>query len=239
MVGIMMHNMSHRLVTAPAPITSGTLNNSVAVNQTNGSPFSPATNTYTITAPGSVPPYNYVSVSGNSNFNVGTGDFTIEWFQYQTDSSSFARPFWYSNLVNATYWGVSIEGGTFYFWNSGANTMASSVQLSTYKNAWVHFAVVRSSGNIKLYKNGTAIGNTVANTSNMSTTTGTLAIGGKPYGSNINEQFGGSITNWRMSSIAVYTGNFTTPTSPLGTTQSAGTNISAITYGQAFVALAP
>ena len=27
------------------------------------------------------------------DFNFGTGDFTIEWFQYQTDSNSYPRIF--------------------------------------------------------------------------------------------------------------------------------------------------
>ena len=225
---------------APGPVVIGstlstvnpTVNGSVTVGTTNGSPFSPATNNYVIPAPSSVPPYNTVSTPGVAGFNFGTGDFTIEWFQYETDSNSFPRPIWYTNGVNAVYWGVSIEG-SFYFWTPSGNAVANSVQLGTYKNTWVHFAVVRSSGSLKLYKNGTQVGSTVANSANLTTTSGTLHIGGKPYGSLTSEQFGGSITSLRICNIAVYTGNFTMPTSPLAQTQSAnpygGSNTAEIT----------
>lgn len=216
---------------------------SASIGTTNGSPFSPATNNYVIPAPSSVPPYNYYSASGNSVFNFGTGDFTVEWFQYQTDSNSFPRPIWYSDATSTLYWGVSIESGTFYFWTPGANSLATSAQLGTYKNTWVHFAVVRASGSLKLYKNGVLTGSAVANTSSLTTTNGTLFVGAKPYGINTQEQFGGSITSVRVCNIAVYTGNFTTPTSRLAQTQSAnpygGSNTSAIAAGQCAVLLNP
>ena len=220
-----------------------TLNGAVTVGTTNGSPFSPAVNNYVVTAPGTVPPYNTASTPGVSGLNFGTGNFTIEWFQYETDSNGFPRPIWYANAGTSTlYWGVSLEG-TFYFWNSGLNSMASSVQLGTYKNTWTHFAVVRSSSVIKLYKNGTQVGGNVSNSTNMTTTNGTLYVGGKPYGGLTSEQFGGSITSVRVCNVAVYTGNFTTPTSPLGQTQSAnpygGSNTSAITSGQCAILLNP
>lgn len=215
------------------PTSSG----SVSIGTTNGSPFSPATNNYVITAPGSVPPYNYYSTPGVSGLNFGTGDFTVEWFQYETDSNSFPRSIWYAT-GSTLHWGVSIEG-TFYFWNTAPNALATGVQLGTYKNVWVHFAVVRSSGSLRLYKNGTLTGSALSNTSSMTTTNGTLYVGGKPYGALASEQFGGSITSVRICNIAVYTGNFTTPTGPLAQTQSAGTNISAIAAGQCAILLNP
>jgi len=190
-----------------------------------------------------VPPYNYYSTPGTAGFNVGTGNFTVEWFQYQTDSNAFPRVFWYSNGTNAVYWGVSIEGGTFYFWNTGANSLASSAQIGTYKNTWVHFAVVRTGTSLRLYKNGTQIGSTLTNSASMATTSGTLYLGAKPYGANPAEQFGGSITSFRFCNIAVYSGNFTAPTSKLAQTQAAnpygGSNTAAITAGQCVVLLNP
>lgn len=227
-----------------ASTATPTLNGSVSVGTTNGSPFSSSVNSYVITAPTSVPPYNYASTPGVSGLNFGTGNFTMEWFQYQTDSNSFPRVFWYTDTgLTTLYWGVSIEGGTFYFWNTGPNALANSVQLGTYKNTWVHFAVVRSGTSLRLYKNGTQIGSTVTNSSNMTTTNGQLNVGAKPYGSLTSEQFGGSITNFRICNIAVYTGNFTTPTSSLGQTQGAnpygGANTAAITSGQCAILLNP
>jgi Concanavalin A-like lectin/glucanases superfamily len=213
---------------------SVTYNGTAASGTANGSPFTPAVNNYVLTAPASVPPYNTVSAAGVPGFNFGTGDFTIEWFQYQTDSNAFPRPFWYCNAGSSTYsWGVSIESGNFYFWNASLNTLATSAQIGTYKNTWTHFAVVRSSGSLRLYKNGTQIGSTVSNSLSMTNTSSTLYVGGKPYGALTSEQFGGSITSFRICNMAVYTGTFTRPTSPLGQTQSAnpygGANTAAIT----------
>lgn len=216
------------VLSTATPILSG----NITIGTTNGSPFSPAVNNYVVSAPASVPPYNTANIAGVSGFNFGTGDLTIEWFQYETDTNGFPRPFWYSS-GSTLLWGVSIEGGTFYFWTPGANNIASSAQMGTYKNVWTHFAVVRSSGSLKLYKNGTQIGSTLSNSVNLSNTNGTLYIGGKPYGALISEQFGGSITSFRVCNIAVYSGAFTVPTSPLGQTQSAnpygGANTAAIT----------
>ena len=61
----------------------------------------------------------YLSVAGSSDFAVGTGDFTVEWWQYMTatpeDSyvSNWPRVWWVDNSF-----GVSIESApnpTFYF----------------------------------------------------------------------------------------------------------------------------
>lgn len=220
-----------------------TSNGTASVGTTHGSPFSTSVNSYILPTTSSVSPYSYYSTPGVAGFNFGTGNFTVEWFQYQTDSNSFPRVFWYSNGTSAVYWGVSIEGGTFYFWNTGANALATSVQLGTYKNTWVHFAVVRSGTSLKAYKNGTLLGTGVTNSSSMTTTNGTLYVGAKPYGGLASEQFGGSITNFRVCNIAVYTGNFTTPTSKLAQTQSAnaygGSNTSAIAEGQCVMLLNP
>jgi hypothetical protein len=99
---------------------------------------------------------SYISIASSNDTKMGTGDFTIEWYQYQTDSNSFPRVFQIGNysLLNPTLsMGVSIETGTFYYWrnDSYANSFAS---VGSIKNTWTHFAIVRSSGTTTIYKNG-------------------------------------------------------------------------------------
>jgi gliding motility-associated-like protein len=156
----------------------------------------------------------YLTVPSSSNFSPGTGDFTVEWFQYQRSTSNWPRPF----SIGSTQLAVSIEGGALYLWLGG--TWIANASLSNYLNTWAHFAIVKSSSNIKVYKDGVAIIN-LANTSNIAFT-GAFNIGAKD-GSNAGESFNGYITNFRFSNAAMYTSNFTVTTSPL--TSSASTKL--------------
>jgi len=88
----------------------------------------------------------------SSDLDFGTGDFTIEWYQYETDGNSHSRPFSRGTYSAATI-AVSMEGATFYFWIGGAY---QNFSYSLTPNAWVHFAIVRSSGTTTIYKNGTS-----------------------------------------------------------------------------------
>lgn len=214
------------------PTTSG-----ATVGTTNGSPFAATVNSYQIASQPASAPYNYISVPGGSGFAFGTGDFTIEWFQYESVSTSFPRMFWYG--IGPTY-GVSLEG-TFYFWNGGSPQGVGNV--GNILSTWVHFAIVRVGSTLTVYRNGSSIGS-VSNSTNYSDTTSTFYIGSKASSGLQSEQFIGSITSFRVcKGVGVYIGNFTTPTSPLGQTQGAnpygGANTSAITAGQCSLLLNP
>lgn len=191
---------------------------------------------------------SYVYYENLSGLSFGTGNFTIEWFQYETDTNSFPRIYWQSNTPGTAYpvQGISFEGTTPYAWFSpnNINNLGSSI-LGTYKNQWVHFALVRFSSRLNLYKNGSlisAFGGVVTN-ANITGGTQKFYIGSKAGGGLASEQFGGDITSFRACNIAVYTGNFTTPTSALQKTQSAnpygGANTSAITAGQCIFLMDP
>jgi hypothetical protein len=141
---------------------------------------------------------------------------------------------------------MSLEGTNPYAWFTPTTLASLGVgSLGTFRNVWTHFALVRLSSRLYFYKNGTQIGTAggIANTSNITGGTQKFYIGGKAAGGLSSEQFGGDITNFRTCNIAVYTGNFTRPTSALQTTQSAnpygGSNTSAITTGQCIFLMDP
>ena len=193
------------------------------------SPFAGGGNSYSFTGSTS----SYIYYNGSSNYAFGTGDYTIEWWQYDLGSGSFPRIFWYAATAGAASpsLGHSQEGSTAsrscYIWPAITNMASTAIATNT----WYHFAIVRISGKIYFYKNGTLLnaGGTV-NTTNTTDTTSKFYIATKSGGGASNEQFYGYITNFRVcKGLGVYTGNFTTPTSALGRTQSSGTNISAIT----------
>lgn len=209
------------------------LNNVTTVAQ---SPFAGGGNSYSFDGLGT----STITSAGSADWAFGTGDFTIEWFQYETDNNSFPRIFHRGLAYPAQEMGVSIEGGTFYGWFKGATSFGSAVP---YKNAWTHFAVVRSGSNLKVFKNGTQLGSTVSNTTNFTDTSAALTVGRETSGT-AGTQFGGYITSFRwIKGLAVYTGNFTVPTSALTATASAnpygGSNTQAVPAGYTKLLLAP
>jgi hypothetical protein len=168
---------------------------------------------------------------------MGTGDFTVEWFQYETDSNSFPRLFWYGSSPSM---GMSLEG-SYYFW-PGASALGTKGSIT---NAWHHFALVRISNRLYFYKNGTLVSSVggVVNSTNITDTTSGFIIGAK-IGGLASEQFGGYITNFRVvKGLGVYTGNFTRPTSVLTATAIAnpygGSNTQEIPTGYTKLLLTP
>jgi hypothetical protein len=162
---------------------------------------------------------NNLSVPNNVALNPGTGDFTIEFWVYLNSTTN-----------NASFYRGNNSGVDIFMNGSGrlavgqaqvATLITDTVTMTT--GAWVHVAVVRISGATKLYKNGVQVGsagdgnNYVTDSVNYIGTQGGIRITG--FMSNLRVVIG----------LGVYTGAFTPPTAPLSTTQSSGTNISAIT----------
>lgn len=149
---------------------------------------------------------SYLRIPNTNEFDFGTGDFTIEWYQYQTDSNSFPRIFQVGNYPTTTI-GVSIEGGTFYYWSNNSANNVRNLLSSEYKNTWVHFAISRSSGLTKVFMNGTSIFS-MSDTTNFNGVND-LVIGNQSTPAN-NAAFGGYITyfTW-VKGVALYTTNFT------------------------------
>jgi hypothetical protein len=172
---------------------------------------------------------DWLSIPANSAFDFGTGDFTVEcWFYYNTTPPASYDYLWAIGGNNTNGIALYINNGQPRIWN-GSLILSTTGSISGF--TWYHLAAVRSSGTLTVYLNGTSIGS-VSLTSNL---TGGASAGPKIArwdGVDL-EEFTGYISNFRIvKGVAVYTGAFTPPTSPLAATQSAGTNISAITGTQ-------
>lgn len=237
MAGIMVSfiNSVPRSPTSTPSFTnpSLTITNVTTVAQ---SPFAGGGNSYSFNSAAN----SVIIAAGTNDWAVGTGDFTIEWFQYETDSNSYPRIFHRGAAYPSQEMGVSIEGATFYAWVKTATNFGSA---TPYKNAWTHFALVRSGTTLKVFKNGTQLGSNVTNSTNFSNNTAQLTIGRETNGTS-GTQYGGYITNFRwIKGLAVYTGNFTVPTSALTATASAnpygGSNTAAIPSGVTKLLLNP
>ena len=165
----------------------------------------------------------------------GTDACTYELWYYMT---SFAAGNNDNITLNCWINGFSRYGAviTMYGVGNGYFAVGPDSQFNTggflpVLNTWTHLALTIAAnggaGSAKLWVNGVNRGTGFINTS--AGLTGTeLALGGRGFSGMV-----GYISNFRyVKGVQVYTGTFTPPTSPLTATQSAGTNISAITAGQ-------
>jgi hypothetical protein len=207
-----------------------------AVTTVAQSPFAGGGNSYSFSS--SVD--SYIDFPASSDWAVGTGDFTIEWFSYQTSLSGFQRAFTVDDFASIDI-GSSIESGTFYYWANDAFRYNSS--SASTANTWIHWAIVRASGVTRVYRNGTQLGSQITDTNDITNTVDPLTIGNENTSSLI-AAFVGYITNFRwVKGLAVYTGNFTVPTSSLTASADAnpygGSNTVAIGPGFTKLLLVP
>ena len=149
-------------------------------------------------------------MDGGSDFQFGTGDFTIEcWAKPDTITQSGVFQ------LSAATGGLSTGGiaaalGGDNKWKLGYGNLTQLSGGSATKGQWHHLAYVRHSGVSKLYINGTAE-ISVSDTTNY--TYDNLVVGGYYSTSYL---FDGCISNLRVvKGTAVYTSSFKPPTEPL------------------------
>lgn len=240
MSGIMltlMNSIGSSVIPAPAPpFVNPSLTIGSAVTTVAQSPFVGGGNSYSFISSVN----SFIDTPASVDWAVGTGDFTIEWFSYQTTLTGFQRAFTVDDFASIDI-GSSIEEGTFYYWAN--NSFRYSSASAATSNVWIHWAIVRASGITKVYKNGTQLGSQITDTNNITNTVDELTIGNENTTSTI-AAFIGYLTNFRwIKGLAVYTGNFTVPTSALTATSSAnpygGSNTAAIGEGFTKLLLVP
>jgi hypothetical protein len=230
---------THMNIEPTPPFVNPTLTLGTAVSVSTLSPFSGGGNSYQFFEANT---NSYIDTPASSDWAVGTGDFTIEWFAYTTKTVTppFQRIFTVNDFPTMSI-GVSAEGTTFYYWANNSFRYSSSGSVSA--NIWQHWAVVRSSGITKVYRNGTQLGGQINDTNNITNTVNKLTIGADNAHAT-NATFVGYLTNFRwVKGLAVYTGNFTVPTSNLTATSIAnpygGSNTQAIGDGFTKLLLIP
>ena len=172
-------------------------------------PFSPYASSYSNYFDGTG---DYLSVAANSAFDFASGNFTIEaWINKLSSTYSilFDFQYWYSYnlrinsnnaILSASYTPAGSEN-----WNI---TSANNIIIP---NIWNHVALVRNGSSIRIYVNGNSVASgTFAGS--ISNTVSSLRITHNDSG----VEGTGYISNLRIvKGTAVYTTNFTPPTTPL------------------------
>jgi hypothetical protein len=176
----------------------------------NFSPFSPA-----IITPTSYSSYfdgtgDYLTTSPNSNLAMGTGDFTIEFWFYLMSLPGTEYQILDTRPVgqNGVYPLIYFTSSTLRWYISSVDRITSSTLAA---NVWYHAAICRSTTSTKMFINGTQSGSTYTDSNNYLVNTFTL--GATNAG---NFSLNGYLSNFRiLKGTALYTNNFTPPTSPL------------------------
>ena len=218
--------------TAVAPfVTDASTNNSAitVVGDTKPSKFSPYT-------PGYYSNYfdgtgDSLAVTGDGSvINFGTGDFTIEtWVYVSSLASAFiimdTCPGGVVSPTNRIYLDIATDGSVRYITYQGATVLITSGAGGAKVAQWTHVALVKSSSQTKLYVNGTQVGSTYADTLNYPAQLNRPMLSANGY-DGVSYSSTGYLSNLRIvKGTAVYTANFTPPTTPL----TAVTNTSLLT----------
>jgi hypothetical protein len=156
-----------------------------------------------------------LTIPASSVLTLGTNNHTIEFWMYQTSRGDYDAPFMYGNTTafdtNNYYFNV----GSFQFKlhiGNGAGGWAIALEYGTAPslNAWHHYAIVRNGTTFTLYVNGTSRGSATSSV-NITAQGDVFRIG-----NSTTYPIAGYISNFRLvNGTAVYTSNFTPPTSPL------------------------
>lgn len=214
---------------------------SVSLTTATESPYGGAYESYVSSSTTSVV---LTSSQGDPSWDLGTDDWTIE--------------FWlrWTSYAGQSFGIMGTPGGTG-GWSFGFNPVSGSlgVSLNTgqpimsfgnvygFQNTWRHIAVVRDNLLFRCYLDGTRNFNQTFGSNTAINDAGTtdwrvFNTAGNPTG------VIGNITDLRLvKGLAVYTGDFTVPSSPLALTQSAnpygGSNTQTIPAGYTKILLQP
>jgi hypothetical protein len=172
--------------------------------------FTPYGSNWSNNFDGSTGYLTYAITSAATTF--GTGDFTAEcWFNMSSAATNQylieAR-----NSSNTTSWGVCMgpngSGGEIGYYANGVIYQSSFIPST---GIWYHMALVRHSGSVNLYINGTSVLTETDSSSWIGSTSLTLGV---RYTST--NYFPGNISNVRIvNGTAMYTASFTPSTAPL------------------------
>lgn len=153
----------------------------------------------------------WLSVGGTSAFAPGTGDFTVEGFEFQTNNGNENYLF----NIGADAFGLSFASGGGNKLNMYLGGSRRQASVSATLSTWYHWAFTRSGTTANLYFNGSRI-DTFTNSTNLSDTS-TLYVGTGVGGGSDQDNWPGNLTNFRLiKGTALYTGaTCSVPTSNL------------------------
>ena len=158
---------------------------------------------------------DYLQSPTNSEFVLGTGDFTLEAWIYPLgfagapNFNNFGPIFEYrtANESQVNVLVTFLGSSTLVFYVNGSTRITGS---AIAVNQWTHVALTRSSSTTRMFINGIQSGSSYSDTNSYASSVFRV-------GANVNSDafFNGYIDDLRITKgVARYTGNFTPPTAP-------------------------
>ena len=151
---------------------------------------------------------DWISTTDTTDITLGTSDFTIDFWFYNTAASAFANFFTYQSgdII------PRLAGGDVNVFAVPAGGDMFSGTATPSLNAWHHFALTRSGNDHRLFLDGTQTGSTYTAANNYNGSSSVVAIGANTDGTN-------SLNGWMdeirlVKGTALWTSNFTPPSAP-------------------------
>jgi hypothetical protein len=149
-----------------------------------------------------------------SDFNFGTGDFTIEFWINSTQTSR-ADPFAWNFDYTSAGWGsfiLNVSSGRI-DWYEGLGIATYATSTGWNDGLWHHLAVSRSGTSLKVFLDGVQIGTTASSSYSYGASDVGVSVG---FSTSTGYYLNGQMSNVRIvKGTALYTSNFTPPTKPL------------------------
>ena len=166
---------------------------------------------------------NYISLAGTVNQNLlGNSDFTIELWAYSATSTFNQTLLSHTDLSSGRGygWNLRFEGSYNIKFYVGSGTAGSDNEFLTAtstgikQNTWNHIAITRQGSSTRCFVNGALI--TTVTFPATFDLTGRVPFQVGQRGTSLPEPIVGYVSNARVvAGTAVYTANFTPPTSPV------------------------
>jgi hypothetical protein len=155
---------------------------------------------------------DYLSIPTSTEWDFGTGDFTIEMWVRLASVTGSHRVIWRDNGANATSIGLFQNGADLEFYSSSdgsAWNICNGLSFGTFSiNTFYFIAVTRSGTTFRTFKDG-VLANSTTSSASLYVNSGALLVGAFNSGS---QGYNGHIDDLRITKgTARYTANFTPP----------------------------
>lgn len=156
---------------------------------------------------------DWLSVPHSSDFDFGSGDFTIEGWIYLNSVAANTHLIGKYNSNPTSPFAIYQSGSGVAFYASSNGTawdIMSALSCGLFSTgAWHHIAVTRSGNTFSAFKDG-VLANFAYSSATLHANTGAVTIGSNNSGS---EGYNGYLDDWRITKgVARYVANFTPPT---------------------------